>query len=58
MAENNELIRVMPDYNPDVILLDWASLAPGCPAECVDNGGFDDVGAGHFAELILDAVQE
>lgn len=54
---NNQLIRAADD-RPNVIVIDWATLADDCPGECFADDGYHlaDDGATYYADLIRDVT--
>lgn len=56
-ADNNSLIRALPDQYANVTVLDWAELAPQCPGECFATDGIhlSADGATYYAQLIESA---
>lgn len=53
-ATNNDLLEVLPASHPNVVVLDWAALAPACPGDCCATDGFHLTpdGADFYASLI------
>jgi peptidoglycan/LPS O-acetylase OafA/YrhL len=56
---NNGLVYDAVNTYPNVSLLDWAGLAPGCPGDCFASDGFHlrPDGQVYYTELIAGALQ-
>ena len=54
----NDLLYQVPAKFPNVVLVDWANLAPQCPADCFYDDGIhiNQAGQNYYTQLILDAL--